>query len=176
MKEKNLDIENLMSKITLTNEEYVINGNYVITSLGRVFSLPRLNRKGQLLKLKELNGKVANGYKKITLYNNVKRIEYLHRLVAEAFIPNPENKPTVDHINRDRFDNRVENLRWATYKEQYSNQGNRNIGIFCISNKKTYEFKSMTECANELELSVSSISLCLAGKQKTHKGYSFKYK
>lgn len=47
----------------------------------------------------------------------------VHRLIAEAFIPNPENKPTVDHISRDPRDNRPENLRWATQKEQLHNQG-----------------------------------------------------
>lgn len=47
----------------------------------------------------------------------------VHRLVADVFLSNPENKPTVDHINRVRDDNRVCNLRWATYKEQQENSG-----------------------------------------------------
>lgn len=65
-------------------------------------------------------GTVANnGY----LMVSFKHKSYLvHRLVAEAFIPNPENKEFVDHINRDRLDNRVENLRWVTRSENNNNQ------------------------------------------------------
>lgn len=61
---------------------------------------------------------LPNGYYLVS----IKGKSYLvHRLVAETFIPNPENKPTVDHINRIRTDNRVQNLRWATRKEQVEN-------------------------------------------------------
>lgn len=51
-----------------------------------------------------------------------KKNHKLHRIVAEAFIPNPDNKPEVDHINRNKSDNRVSNLRWATRKEQCNNR------------------------------------------------------
>ena len=54
--------------------------------------------------------------------NNIKQTFRVHRLVAQAFIPNPENKETVDHINWITTDNRVENLRWATQSEQLIHQ------------------------------------------------------
>ena len=50
---------------------------------------------------------------------------YIHRLVATAFIPNPENKRCVDHINGDKLDNRLENLRWSTYVENGRNSKKR---------------------------------------------------
>ena len=60
-----------------------------------------------------------NGYVYITI--QYKRIK-LHRIIAEAFIPNPDNKPQIDHINRNKLDNRVENLRWVTAQENSNNR------------------------------------------------------
>lgn len=61
----------------------------------------------------------GNRYATIRVNGKAYRV---HRLVAETFIPNPDNLPQVDHINRNRYDNRIENLRWVTAKENMRNQ------------------------------------------------------
>ena len=74
---------------------------------------------------------LCNGYAQICVKRDKKwKHYYIHRLVAETFISNPEHKPTVDHINQDRADNRVDNLRWATYTEQIHNRAERGSGNY----------------------------------------------
>ena len=93
--------------------------NYLIYEDGRVWSKNyNKTKKGKFLKCTD-DGK---GYKRSRLYNkNGSKCLFVHRLIAQAFIPNPENKPFVDHINQVRDDNRVENLRWATVSENTLN-------------------------------------------------------
>tara|TARA_R110000787_G_scaffold4202_3_gene16279 strand:+ start:101 stop:559 length:459 start_codon:yes stop_codon:yes gene_type:complete len=92
--------------------------NYLIYEDGGVWSKPRRKTKGGFLK--QMIDK--DGYKRIHLNNkNGKKNFSVHRLVAEHYIPNPENKPVVDHINHIINDNKVENLRWATYSQNTLN-------------------------------------------------------
>ena len=85
-----------------------------------------------------------DGYKLNGLTKNNKTKTFkLHRLIALAFIPNIDNKPCVDHINRDRKDNRLENLRWVSYKENSRNQSCRsNTGLQFITKANKKESKN----------------------------------
>ena len=64
----------------------------------------------------------GGNYCLVMIYNNTRRKTIrVHRLVAQSFVPNPENKPEIDHIDRNRQNNNVENLRWATKSENMLN-------------------------------------------------------
>ena len=98
-----------MSEIWIPIEGY--EGLYAVSSLGKVYSF----HSKRLISPK----KSKAGYLRVTLSkNNQQRVFAVHRLVALAFIPNPCLKPTVNHINEIKTDNRVENLEWATIAEQ----------------------------------------------------------
>lgn len=86
-----------------------IQEGYFADREGNIYSNRKFNK---LTKMKSAIDK--NGYKRVRLLGQTKKV---HRLIAKAFIPNVENKPTVNHINGIKTDNTVENLEWATYKE-----------------------------------------------------------
>ncbi len=115
-------------------EEFKKIDNYPMYSVSN-FGNVRMEKNGKLMK-QRLN---PDGYKIVGLYPRpFEKQETLkvHRLVAIAFIPNPENKPFVDHINNIRDDNRLENLRWATAQENSYNSK--------LSSNNTSGFKGVT--------------------------------
>ena len=112
-------------------------GLYQVSNIGRVKSLPR---NGTINKERILNQENSKGYKRVSLNKNNKAKHFsVHRLVAEAFIPNPLNKPQIDHINTVKDDNRVINLRWCTAKENQRNPITLNNNIMSKIGKKFSE-------------------------------------
>tara|TARA_R110000796_G_scaffold52792_1_gene124326 strand:- start:67 stop:519 length:453 start_codon:yes stop_codon:yes gene_type:complete len=90
--------------------------NYLIYEDGRVWS----KKSNIFMKLHT----TKLGYKRIGLWSNSNQdLIYAHRLVAEAFLPNDDNKKYVDHIDRDKNNNHVSNLRWVTHLENMNNKG-----------------------------------------------------
>lgn len=98
-------------------------GYYQISSLGRVKSLKRMVGKRKCKELIKSPSITNKGYYKLPLCKcGETKYYHIHRLVAEAFIDNEYNKPTVDHLDRNKLNNCVSNLRWATYQEQIKNR------------------------------------------------------
>jgi hypothetical protein len=164
-------------------------GMYQVSNTGKIKSLKRYRTnysKLQLVpeKIKSLR-KDPQGYLQVDLYKNNKQdCRRIHRVVAEAFIPNPENKPTVNHIDGDRNNNDVTNLEWADHREQnihfYENNlksaGSIKKAIKamnkanskktkCLNDGKIYE--SASAAARVVGVSPSLIMRVCRGKGKT---------
>lgn len=166
---------------------------YQVSNYGRVKS----TRNNIILKC------CINNYDYLTCWlsiNGKSKNCQIHRLVAETFIPNLNNKPTVNHISGNKHDNRVCNLEWNTYSEQlnhsYKNNlrekpfGNKN-NMFNKKGKLHHRSKPVYQCNSDgkiikvwentyeivkkLNFTQSGINRCCLGKMKTYKGFIWKY-
>lgn len=154
--------------------------NYEVSNQGRV-----RNKKTKRILNPGAYG--ATGYKQVNIAipseGNKQRKRYIHRLVAIAFVPNPDGKREVDHINGDKTDNRADNLEWVTSSENQirrHQKGNiktshRRIGRFDLDNNLLEEFDSIIEAANQMGVKRNAIDCVLQGRHKTSCGSFWKY-
>lgn len=160
-------------------------GIYEVNELGQVRSVDRIvklqNGGTRKLKVKELKLQMDNyGYTNVILSKNgIHKVMKVHRLVAETFLPNPDNLPQVHHINHDRKYNRVENLKWVTeagqiddhWKEAKSKAKTKGTRLRVVGNDIDKIFISAHEAERELGVDHSAAFKVAKGMRKQAKGY-----
>lgn len=155
-------------------------GLYLVSNDGKV--------RGTKMKKKLRYTYSYNGYQNVKLYSDAKgKVFKVHRLVAQAFIENKENKPQVNHINGIKTDNRVKNLEWVTPTENLKHACANGLIDTSIAwhkqEKPVYQLSlkgeiikkwvSLSEASRTLGLQISNISHCCAGKIKSTGGYKW---
>jgi hypothetical protein len=130
------------------------------------------------------------GYYQVSLTkNNKQNTYYLHRLLAEAFLPNPENKPQVNHIDGNKLNNSISNLEWVSIKENAIHAHKNKLQVVLAGNKnhifkyniKVYDLKNNYICTLVGQKNIvkngfdpANVYNCLKGLRQTHKSCTFK--
>jgi len=138
--------------------------DYLITEEGDVYS----RKFGKLKKMKQRTER----YKAINLWNNGKeKAHYVHRLVAETYIPNPDNLPEVNHKDEDKTNNNVANLEWSTHADNVQHSLAKSYIVENVRTGERQTIFNLRAFCRQLGLNRSCLKDTLTGKRKQHKGY-----
>lgn len=158
--------------INLPNEIWkdVCDG-YKVSNYGRVLSLAKTTIRGRKYDKILSASKKDNGYYAVSINGNN---EYVHRLVAKAFIDNPNNFNEINHKDEDKSNNKVDNLEWCTKSYNVSYSKSLKIKqIDPITKEVINRYDSAIRAAIKNNISASAIYNCLYGKSKTCGGYEW---
>lgn len=147
-------------------------GKYAVTTDGRVYSYSKERFMSQ---------RYCKGYPMVNLFKDGKKTtRFVHRLVAETYIPNPDNLPQVNHLDENPGNPRLENLEWCTAKgninygtSQERRVKSRQVPVYCEELDKVFE--SGKVAAETLGLFATNICGACRGKYKTTGGMHFRY-
>lgn len=174
------------------------NGDYLVSNYGRVKSFKMKHER--IMRLR----KDKDGYMLITLHNNNHvTTKKVHRLVAQAFIPNPENLPQVNHKDENKANNIVDNLEWCTCKyninygahtQKVANTqrgrkhtcehiqkirenaiNKRKVKMLSLDGKVIKRFKSASDAGRYVNGNTTNVIAVIKGRSQTYKGYLFAY-
>ena len=169
-----------MSKTLIGIKEHPIHKGYFISTDGKVYTnLRKVTPKGvypcrtyyepdYTSQPSELAAKLNNGYPQVSIRC---KSRFVHRLVAETFLPNPHNLREVNHINRNRSDNRIENLEWCDKWHNMEHACSITVRVECIKTSEVIDVYNLTKWCRENNLDQAAMCRTRTGERKQHKGY-----